>query len=655
MILILNSSIAVGLAVILSIGILKKKFVTSDIKKRVAITIGLVLWLFANVQWVIYENDEIVPSVPSNADYLWLFAYPFFGYYLYVSCKEAYIKYPNKKVIVISIGGGTIFLTLIISLTLSFSNFSTYNGTAILSIIMIYPILNTILIVPAMIVFLGLRKKSQHSLPIMCESLSLISLIIADSWFVIIFVSHSVESIWYSNLFIIDHYLVISAGLLWYMKFLIFSNNKHYLTFTHCFKFHNPIPKRFLLTALLTFGITFSSILIVSLLYSNGEAISLENNKDIRIGALLGLSGISAERGKSQEVALNIAEDDINNNFSKSKINKKIKVTTEDTQRNPDVAVAKLKILIDKDIRIIIGPSTSSELKAIKKYIDESNLDVILISHSSTSPSLSINDNIFRFVQNDNNQGKEIANKMLQDKIKVIVPIWRNDTYGNELFNSTKFYFEEGSGIITEGINYKPHKGKFAASLHRTNFIMWNKELEKLNMIVSEAVTQYGNKSVGIYIISYDEIIPILIQSQHYRMLGNVSWYGSDGSAMNERLLKHEEAAEFANKTKFLNPLRSMDVENKEFESLEDNMTNKIGKEPDSYDANIYDALWLAALLENGLEQNNTKTLKEIASSYSGTTGKIMFDEFGDRIGTYDFWTVMKNITTNDYTWEKLN
>jgi ABC-type branched-subunit amino acid transport system substrate-binding protein len=124
---------------------------------------------------------------------------------------------------------------------------------------------------------------------------------------------------------------------------------------------------------------------------------------------------------------------------------------------------------------------------------------------------------------------------------------------------------------------------------------------------------------------------------------------------MNERLLKHEEAAEFANKTKFLNPLRSMDVENKEFESLEDNMTNKIGKEPDSYDANIYDALWLAALLENGSEQNNTKTLKEIASSYSGTTGKIMFDEFGDRIGTYDFWTVMKNITTNDYTWEKLN
>jgi hypothetical protein len=63
------------------------------------------LWLFANVQWVIYENDEIVPSVPSNADYLWLSAYPF----LDIICMlvvGSYIKYPNKKVIVISIGGG---------------------------------------------------------------------------------------------------------------------------------------------------------------------------------------------------------------------------------------------------------------------------------------------------------------------------------------------------------------------------------------------------------------------------------------------------------------------------------------------------------------------------------------------------------------------
>lgn len=32
--------------------------------------------------------------------------------------------------------------------------------------------------------------------------------------------------------------------------------------------------------------------------------------------------------------------------------------------------------------------------------------------------------------------------------------------------------FREDRGIGTEGIKYKPHIGKFAASLHRINFIM---------------------------------------------------------------------------------------------------------------------------------------------------------------------------------------
>ena len=38
-------------------------------------------------------------------------------------------------------------------------------------------------------------------------------------------------------------------------------------------------------------------------------------------------------------------------------------------------------------------------------------------------------------------------------------------------------------------------------------------------------------------------------------ILDKVSWYGSEATAKNERLLKHQKAVEFANKTKFLSPL----------------------------------------------------------------------------------------------------
>ena len=102
---------------------------------------------------------------------------------------------------------------------------------------------------------------------------------------------------------------------------------------------------------------------------------------------------------------------------------------------------------------------------------------------------MSKKDNIFRLVQNDNNQGKQIAEKMWNDGIKVVVPILRNDSYGNELYNITKVNFEKlGGNFSLKAIKYNPHVGKFAASLHRINFIMWNQELKSLSLAVSNAI-----------------------------------------------------------------------------------------------------------------------------------------------------------------------
>src|SRR6185436_13022198 len=97
---------------------------------------------------------------------------------------------------------------------------------ALFSVMIVYPILNTILVVPAIVMFIDYKKEPESSMPRMCESLSLLNLVIADSWFVIIFLSNLVEAIWYSNLLIVDHYLIISAGLLWSLLFLYPINSK---------------------------------------------------------------------------------------------------------------------------------------------------------------------------------------------------------------------------------------------------------------------------------------------------------------------------------------------------------------------------------------------------------------------------------------------
>jgi hypothetical protein len=46
------------------------------------------MWLFADIIWAFYQLVlDIVPPIPSAADYLWLGAYGFLGYYLFMTYK----------------------------------------------------------------------------------------------------------------------------------------------------------------------------------------------------------------------------------------------------------------------------------------------------------------------------------------------------------------------------------------------------------------------------------------------------------------------------------------------------------------------------------------------------------------------------------------
>jgi ABC-type branched-subunit amino acid transport system substrate-binding protein len=530
-----------------------------------------------------------------------------------------------------------------------------------------YPLLNIILIIPAIPMFIGFKKEPELSVPRTCESLSLISLVIADSWFAIIYLSKIIEAIWYSNLLIVDHYLIISAGLLWSILFLNPSHNNNYSSkLKNWVSFINKIPR---ITLLISILVVISGIFFVNSFYEKADFNSNSNdthsnndNNEIKIGVLLGLSGSSYESGITQEAVLNKALLDINENFSKSSIHKRVvPLQIEDTEIKPDVAVVKVKKLVDKGIRIIIGPQTSSELQKIKEYADQYKVKVLFISQSSTAPSLSKNDTIFRLLQNDNNQGKKIAEKMWSDGLKYVIPIWRDDQYGNELYNITKANFEKlGGKFSTENVTYDTHMGKFAGSLHRINFIVWDQILKNLGSQVRKATSEYGPNKVGVYIISYGELVPILIQAPSHEGLDNVNWYGSEATAKNERLLKHQKAAEFAYKTNFTSPLLSMNDTNGKFELLENAIKLKLNPnlKLNANDANVYDALWIAALTENISGKTTFEELKnnfnKIIDSYQGASGNIKLDSYGDRIGNYDLWMIKENVDTKHYEWEKI-
>jgi branched-chain amino acid transport system substrate-binding protein len=593
----------------------------------------------------------------------------------------------NKKILILIISGTGLFLIYILNLTLDLTELSNFRGLMLFVVTIAYPTLNSILTVLALMILLRIKNEKHHFIPWICELIGFLAIVVGDSWFAIIVLTAFVEQLWMSALLLSAHYLLIAAGLIWYLRYYIKWQSKDliYKILTNVRR--NIIFKKVLVSSIIAISFLIFASFYYTNVYSGDQSKDFfikksssypqlfsstynedSSRKDIVIGAILPFTGSFSSLGKSIKVALEKAEYDVNKHFEVMNSSSRFNLLMANSKTSPEETLVAIKKLHENGANIIVGPAIGTTVNAAKEYADANN--IILISYSSTSPFLSIEgDNLFRLVPDDTNQGKIVAERMISDGIKVIVPIWRGGIYANELYKSTKSYFEKLGGEVEEGINYKPYTGKFATSLHRINFLMWNQELEKLNAMVSDAVKKYGAKSVGVYVISFDEITPILIQSTLYEDLGKVRWYGSDKIAQNHQITKNVDSALFAMKTNFSNPLYSIDSESKKLHDLKEVLEKQLHEVSSlTYSALAYDSYWIATL---SLDKNNTTTLNksnenlttklfkeiivETAESFDdGISGKIKINKAGDRInGNYDFWIVAKDNDTQSYEWEK--
>ena len=710
-------TINASIAALLAISILYKRKNLQGVyrKTRIALAIGLSLWLSADIVWAIYEIVlDLVPPVPSVADLLWLAAYGFLAYYLFITYIEFHKKFKfSNRTLIVSTLGSAIFLSYTIGLTINFADLSSPRGIAMFAVISAYPTLDAILMVPAIVILINFRKEPLWFTPWICESAGIFLMALSDSWFAPIILTSLVNQLWLSSLFFAAHYLVIAAGLLWYIKFLAAHEHQHDDDFSaKCdMKVLKTSSKNIITTAdtnsgnnndklkkskdkrafssqavhnISAIGIIagFVAIIVIIIAYSlypsmfsstlalfswftstNTEVIFSPPNTDlmptVTFGAILPLSGISSSLGEAEEAALQIAVKDVNTYFSKINSTTRIELIVKDTQTNPAISLEMLKQLAAKNVKIVIGPATSAELQAIRKYADENG--ILLISPSSTAPSVTIRgnneynhgipgNNVFRLVPDDTHQAQAVSQQMWNDGIRVIIPFWRTDVYGNALVNATIKNFHQLGGKVIDGVGYVPHTGDFSASLNRINFIIWDQELKSLDKSVNQAISQYGAPEVGVYIVAFDEIAPIFIQAQYHSILSAVKWYGSDGSALNNNLIRNMEAANFALKTNFANPIYGVENDNDDkFKHVEAEIHKIIEKTPRSYASVAYDIFWIASLTENDIKTNAThsdvnllkNTFERIARSYKGITGNTTLSSVGDRkYGGYDFWAI---------------
>lgn len=360
--------------------------------------------------------------------------------------------------------------------------------------------------------------------------------------------------------------------------------------------------------------------------------------RKIVVGALLSLTGEWSSLGLASQAALQIAVDDLNAEFRVAGLPTVVELRVEDTKLDPVLAEqAFLKLTRRYNVSVVIGPQSSSEVRAIKPLADR--LGVLVVSQGSTASSLAFADDaIFRFCPADVEEGQAVAGLMAVDKITTVVPFWRADPGNDGLHNSTKSAFAALGGTFTEGVRYAESETSFTD--------------EVLAIAGQVRAASVPGATVAVYLASFDEGIAILELARNYPELAGVKWYSGDGLTQSVALLASPTAAAFAAAVRFTAPTVGLDPAAASIsQPLSDKIQAKVGFVPDAFALAAYDATIVAVLarqevpVQRGIKSRVKSlwpTFVRNANRYWGATGATTLNAAGDRkVGNYDFFTVV--------------
>jgi hypothetical protein len=178
-------------------------------------TVGLTVWLVAELTWTYFQLVlQIGTPFPSSADAFWLSGYGFFTYFIFRIYN--FLSKGNEKFIAVLVSLATaIILGYILNLTFGIADLlSAQEGSLAWLISIAYPILDGILLVPAVLILWSLRGKNVASANWSLLALSIVVVTIADIGFgysAVIDKAGKEEWIW--DLFYNSSYLIMSAAL----------------------------------------------------------------------------------------------------------------------------------------------------------------------------------------------------------------------------------------------------------------------------------------------------------------------------------------------------------------------------------------------------------------------------------------------------------
>jgi branched-chain amino acid transport system substrate-binding protein len=364
----------------------------------------------------------------------------------------------------------------------------------------------------------------------------------------------------------------------------------------------------------------------------------------IKVAGLFSETGELSYLGITSEAAIQIAVNQINEDFKNRNIHYRFELSSFDTQLDPAQAVLAMQNIASSGCKLVIGPQTSSELQAIKPIAD--SLGILVVSPSSTSASLAIpNDMIYRFSPGQAIVGSAMSQSYLNQGKQALVLISRNDAGSIGLQNAVANHFTNAGGTVVNAGVFNGTDFDFSAVL-----------TEVKNQILNYQTT-FSNDQIAVLTTSFDETVLLFNQASSDATLSGIQWYGGIGFFKNANLLNDALASQFAVNTQFYSPGFSLPASQQTiWEPLLTTIFNTTGVQGDALTLCAFDIMQtLGKMVESypGVPSSSTDLqtwFYNSSNSFEGVTGVIELDANGDRAnGTFDFWGLQNNNGT--YEW----
>jgi branched-chain amino acid transport system substrate-binding protein len=351
-----------------------------------------------------------------------------------------------------------------------------------------------------------------------------------------------------------------------------------------------------------------AALIIISFGCAQKAGKAKEEPKEIKIGAILCLTGSGAAYGEDSQRGIQLAVEEINKSGGIKGI--PIKLIVEDDQTNPtSSASATAKLISQEKVQVIIGAVTSSSMLADAPIAEKAK--VIMLSPGASSPKVTAaGDYIFRNWISDALEGKAMADYLYNDeKVRKAAILYINNDYGTGLKEVFNQHFKALGGEITDIESNNQDDTDFRTQLTK---------------IIASGPDR-------IYLPGYyKEMALILKQAKEVR---NTIPFRSVVTFEEPELLKlaKSEAEGVIYSSPFYNPEENNDNVVKFVASFK----REYNREPGIFAAHGYDAIMIIAKVLRKCDQCSSELIKNElykTQNFPGVSGLTTFDKNGDVI-----------------------